>query len=118
MIDNKLYEKELINSIRELTKEVEKNNRLKLEENNKSYINEKHDIKYFIKRYIQEVIEASLGLFAVMIITKREFKPEDYIKIASIIGLITLVLEEYNAEYSNNFKQGIHFTMGAVAFGG
>lgn len=109
------FNKELIDAIKELTKEVEKNNKLKVERDD-NYTSDKHDIKYFIKRYIQEVIEASLGLFAVMLITKREFKAEEYIKIASIIGLITLILEEYNVDYSNNFKQGIHFTMGAVAF--
>lgn len=110
-------EKELIEVIKKLTIEVEKNNKCLADNNIKKDDNE-HNIKYFIKRYIQEVIEAALGLTAVMLITKKSFETKDFIKIVCIIGFITLILEEYNMEYSSNFKQGIHFTMGAVAFGG
>lgn len=103
---------ELIDVIKKLTKEIEKNNSC-LSKDKKI---EKHDVLYYIKRYIQEVLEASLGLLAVMYITKREFVLNDFLKIVSIIGLMTLILEEYNISAAQNFKQGIHFTMGASAF--
>lgn len=111
-------DKELIKSINNLKEEIEKNNKILQKSEVKNIVVEKHDIIYYTKRYIQEIIEASFGLFAVMLITKREFTIKEIIKIACIIGFITLILEEYNLEYSNNFKQGIHFTMGAVALGG
>jgi hypothetical protein len=71
---------------------------------------------YFIKRYIQEVIEASFGLLIVIFILKKQFTLIDFTQVVSIIGFITLILEEYNVEYLNNFKQGIHFTLGSLAF--
>lgn len=109
-------QKELINVMDKLTQEIKKNNEIAQEKNIKPINN--RNVSYFIRRYIQEVIEASFGLFAVMLITKRNYTLQESIKIACIIGFVTLILEEYNLEYSNNFKQGIHFTMGAAAFGG
>lgn len=120
-------EKELIKSIQSLKEEInslkqeiEKNNKIVEQKTNneKELSNVKHDVVYFIRRYIQEVLEASFGLFAVMLITKREFELNELIKIACIIGFVTLILEEYNLNYSENFKQGMHFTIGAAAFGG
>lgn len=109
--------RELITAINKLTEQLEKTNKEK-EPKELQNVKIKHDFYYFVRRYIQEVFEASFGLFAVMLITKREFELKELIKIACIIGFVTLILEEYNLDYSDNFKQGMHFTIGAAAFGG
>jgi hypothetical protein len=112
---------ELINSIKILTTEIQKHT-TELEKHNNSLIKDtqlvNHDIIYFIKRYIQEILEASFGLLVVMFILKKSFDWLDFFKIVSVIGFVTLILEEYNMEAASNFKQGIYFTIGAVAYGG
>lgn len=74
----------------------------------------KHDLKYFVKRYIQEFFEAITGLFVVILLLKQKFTIYEIIRISAIIGLVTLILEEYNLEYANNVKQGLYFTIGAM----
>jgi hypothetical protein len=106
--------RELIEAVNKLTIEMEKTTKNLIKDT--TPVN--HDIVYFIKRYIQEVMEAAFGLFAVSLITKKEFVLYDFIKIVLIIGFVTLILEEYNLTAADNFKQGIHFTIGAVALGG
>lgn len=76
-----------------------------------------HDLNYYIKRYIQEIGEALVGLFVVILITKNKFALKEIIRISMILGFVTLILEEYNIEYANNVKQGIYFTMGAMTLG-
>lgn len=104
--------KELICSVNRLVDIIKEQN----EKTNSAVNIHERSIKYYLKRYIQEITEASFGLFSVSLITGREFTLNEFVKIVCIIGLITLILEEYNFEYSNNFKQGIHFTLGSVAF--
>lgn len=104
---------ELINSIKNLTIQIEKNNKITYKKDDKQ---KAHDFYYYIKRYIQEIIEASIGLIVVIFLLKKKFTLFDFSKIVFIIGFITLILEEYNVEYLNNFKQGIHFTLGSLAF--
>jgi hypothetical protein len=91
----------------------EKKNEISLDEKEE----EVHDLKYFFRRYIQEIFEASIGLFIVMLITKRDFTLKEAVRIALILGFVTLLLEEYNMEYADNVKQGMYFTMGAITFG-
>jgi len=105
---------ELIDSIKKLTQVIEKNNSSITDVppkqlHNKTFI-------YIIKRYIQEVFEASLGLIVVILMLKKKFDLYDFSRIVLLIGFVTLILEEYNVEYLNNFKQGIHFTLGSIAF--
>ena len=107
-MDNTIQLQELINAINKLTTQLEQNNNKHI----KSSRN--HDIYYYIKRYIQEVMEASFGLLSVTLITSKKFVFYDFIKIVLIIGLITLLLEEYNMSAAENFKQGIQFTMGST----
>lgn len=102
--------KELIESIKQLTIEVQKQNVSKQLPGNR-------DIIYFVKRYVQEVIEASFALAVVMFIMKKPFVWNDFFKIVGLVGMVTLILEEYNMDAADNFKQGIYYTLGAVAYG-
>lgn len=76
----------------------------------------KINLIYIIKRYIQEFFEALIGIIVVILITKHKIPFSEVFRISFILGLVTLVLEEYNSEYSNVVKQGIFFTLGAAAF--
>ena len=92
-----------------------------MQKHNKLLIEDKqhpieHNLTYYIKRYIQEIIEASFGLLVVMFIMKKSFNWSDLLKIAGIVGIITLILEEYNIDAANNFKQGIYTTLGSIPF--
>jgi hypothetical protein len=108
---------ELIDAIKKLTKEIEKNNSSIISTHEETVF-KKRDFLYFLKRYIQEILEAMMGLLAVMLILKREFVFYEFLKVAMIIGSVTLILEEYNMAAADTFKQGIYFTIGAVAFSG
>lgn len=103
---------EAINSLRD---QIEINNKLLLGEQSQE---EPHDIWYFMRRYIQEVLEAAAGLFVVKIILKKEFSLEDFLRISLVVGLITLIIEEYNKNYATELKGGIYFTLGSIAFSG
>jgi hypothetical protein len=102
---------ELINVIKNLTNVIEQQ---QLNKQKPEAI--EHDFTYLIKRYIQEFIEAVIGLFIVTLILRKQFSTFDFIRIASIIAVATLIMEEYNTEYADNMKQGICFTIGANAF--
>lgn len=106
-------QKEFINEIKNLTYEFKKHNEL-LHKNKKPNINK--NFIYYIKRYIEEFFEASIGLLIAITILKKSFEFDEFLRIVSLIALITLILEEYNSEYLQNFRQGIHFTLGSMAF--
>lgn len=105
---------ELNNNIKKLTLEMQKYNN-KLLDKDKSQLIE-HNMFYYIKRYIQEFIEACIGLLFVMFIMKKSFTLLNLFKIASIVGVVTLILEEYNLDSASHFKQGIYSTLGSVTF--
>lgn len=105
-------DKELIDSIKKLTIEMQINNSLLSKETQPI----ESDMTYYIKRYIQEIIEASFGLFIVMITMKKSFSMLEFFKITGIIGLITLILEEYNKQSANNFKQGLYSNISSGIF--
>jgi hypothetical protein len=78
---------------------------------------------YYIKRYIQEFLEALIALSVVFYIkNSKEFFSKDsllnIVKMSSVIGLVTLILEEYNSDYSKNIKDGMKFTVGTHLVGG
>lgn len=81
--------------------------------NVKINIEQPHDFPYLAKRYVQEAIEAFIAIYFVMFVMKKQFEWPDLIRMALIIGFVTLILEEYNKDYSSNLKQGILFTIGA-----
>ena len=71
------------------------------------------DPTYYIRRYIQEVLEASIAILIVIYVFKKPFELNEVARMSLIIGAVTLVLEEYDKEYVLNIKQGILFTIGA-----
>jgi hypothetical protein len=107
-------DKELLDSIKKLTNEIQINNSL-LTKNKDTQLIE-HDMTYYIKRFIQEIMEASIGLLFVMITLNKSFSGLEFFKITGTIGFITLILEEYNTSSSNNFKQGIFSNIGSGFF--
>lgn len=108
-----MEQERLLNAIERLSENIEKMN-----VNTGKKKEHEYSIKYYFFRYIQEIFEASIGLIVVVLLTKKQFSIQDFIRIVCIIGGVTLILEEYNLEYSDNIRQGIYFTIGAVAFSG
>lgn len=100
----------LIDSVNNLVSELKK------KEKQEIVPKVEHNMRYYVKRYIQEILEASLALLMVMFILKKPFLTFDFFKIVLVIALVTLILEEYNVEYLNTFKQGTLFTLGSLAF--
>jgi hypothetical protein len=105
-------DKELLDSIKKLTNEIQINNSLLTKDTQLI----EHNMTYYIKRFIQEIIEASIGLLFVIITLKKSFSGLEFFKITGTIGFITLILEEYNVSSSNNFKQGIYSNIGSGFF--
>jgi hypothetical protein len=64
-------------------------------------------IIYYISRYIQEIAEALIAYSIYIYITNKTVDLYHNIKIALFIGLITLVLEEYNPAYTKSIKSGV-----------
>lgn len=112
-MDKDLYN-ELIDSIKKLTFELQTSNKLLI--NDKPVI--ENDTMYYVTRYIQEFLEASVGLIVVMIIMKKSFTCIEFVKIAGIVGLMTLILEEYNKHIAGNFKQGVYSAIGSMTYRG
>jgi uncharacterized membrane protein YjjP (DUF1212 family) len=74
--------------------------------------------KNYIKRYLFEVLEAYIAL---TILTYIKGNKMDFYKIflpACVIGLVTLILEEFNPNFSSNLKSGMSFTAGSSMIGG
>lgn len=73
-----------------------------------------HDIKYYIKRYINELIEAFIALLVVYLLSpNKNIDTNLFIRNIFIFAFVTLLVEEYNPEYSSNIKQGMTFTIGS-----
>ena len=70
-------------------------------------------VKYFILRYIQEILEAFIAHSLFRLISDKPFMFEKTFKMSLIIGVITLILEEYNSNYKNNIKSGIMINIGS-----
>lgn len=108
------FQKDFIDEIKKLKEEIKKQNDIILNTEIQTYT-EKTPL-YYIKRYLQEIFEAFISLITVTFIIKKQFSLFDFGRIVILIATVTLILEEYNHEYLNNFKQGIHFTLGSLAF--
>lgn len=68
---------------------------------------------YFLYRYIQEFLEAFIGLIIVYLFTQKQINWIILFKTSGLLGFITLILEEYNPNFNSNVKQGMSFTVGA-----
>lgn len=75
--------------------------------------NPKRSVYYFVKRYIQEFLEAFIGLIIIYIFTQKEINYQSLLKTSGLLGFITLILEDYNPNFNSNIKQGMSFTVGA-----
>lgn len=109
---DKNIQTELIHEIKKLKDEIKRQN----DENIKVNIIPDKNLKYYLKRYIQEVFEATISVLVFMFTLKKQFTLPEFTRIVFLIGFVTLILEEYNHEFFSEFKQGIHFTLGANAF--
>lgn len=71
------------------------------------------DGMYYIKRYIQEVLEAFVAILIIKIATDKELIYINILKGSVFVGILTLLLEEYNPEFKEQIRQGITFTVGS-----
>ena len=72
-------------------------------------------VKYYFLRYINEVLESLIAYSIYSIINEgSRINVNKIIGMSMIIGLITLVLEEYNPIYKNTIKSGILMTIGST----
>ena len=78
--------------------------------------NNKKSIKYYTFRYIQEIIEAFIAYSIYVFIKTKSIDIYNNIQIALVIGIITLLLEEYNPTYNKAVKTGLIMTSVSNAF--
>lgn len=64
-------------------------------------------LQYIITRYIQEFLEAFIAYSLVNYMKNNTFDVYTNVSMGISIGLITLVLEEYNRDYSKSVKNGM-----------
>ncbi len=67
------------------------------------------NIIYYIKRFVNEFLEAFIIIILYKLITKEDYYTNifDVIKKSLIIAPITLFLEEYDREYKKAIKSGM-----------
>lgn len=68
---------------------------------------------YYLKRYIQEVLEAFVAILIIKIATDKQLLFNEILKGSIFVGILTLLLEEYNPEFKEQIRQGITFTVGS-----
>lgn len=73
------------------------------------------NVHYYLKRYLQELLEACIGLFVIGLVSQKPFDFKMFARNASILAFATLILEEYNPNFAGNVRQGLAFTVGASA---
>ena len=74
---------------------------------------------YYVKRYFNELLEASVGLFIIYLLSnKNDINVKLLLRNIAIFAFVTLIVEEYNPEYSSNIKQGVTFTIGSNLLAG
>lgn len=71
------------------------------------------DIMYYLKRYIQEVLEAFVAILIIKVATDKQLVYINILKGSIFIGILTLLLEEYNPDFKEQIRQGITFTVGS-----
>lgn len=73
--------------------------------------------EYYAKRYIQEVFEAFVSIMLIRYAMGKDLPMTALIKASLIIGVVTLLLEEYNPSFKENIVQGITFSVGSNLIG-
>ncbi len=70
--------------------------------------------KYYIFRYIQEVIEAFIAYSLFNILSdNKDVNTKKIIFMSFFIGFLTLILEEYDPTYKNTIKNGMLVGIGS-----
>jgi len=72
------------------------------------------DIKYYFQRYLNEITEASVLIVIIKLSTNNPIDIKEVLLYSIIIGIITLILEEYNQSIYNRVKTGMQTSIGAV----
>lgn len=72
--------------------------------------------QFYIKRYLQEVLEAFLAYTLYKFITQTKYDIQNSIRLSFSIGLFTLILEEYNPSYKDSVKSGLNFSIAKQLF--
>lgn len=76
------------------------------------------NISYFFRRYLHEVAESVIGLAVISYFRKDlKIRVMDLFKMSTVIGMVTLFLEEFNQDLGTNVKQGMSFTVGSSLLG-
>lgn len=68
-------------------------------------------LKYLFFRYIQEILEAFIAYGVYRLLTSKKIFYTKALYMSFIIGLITLILEEYNSSYKDTVKNSIMITI-------
>lgn len=68
-------------------------------------------VKEKVLRYINEVIEAFLALTIFRLLAGQNANLFTNLKISAFIGILTLILEEYNPMYKTSLKNGALVSM-------
>ena len=68
---------------------------------------------YYLKRYIQEILEAFVAILIIKVATDKQIIYSHILKGSLFVGILTLLLEEYNPEFKEQIRQGITFTVGS-----
>ena len=73
-----------------------------------------YSLLYYILNFIQEVSEAFIIviMYKYIISSSKDINIGQALKIAILIGLFTLFLEEYNSKYKDNIKSGMIVSIG------
>lgn len=72
------------------------------------------DIKYYLQRYLNEITEASILIVIIKLSTNNPIDIKEVLFYSIIIGIITLILEEYNQSIYTRVKTGMQTSIGAV----
>ena len=73
--------------------------------------------KYYYKRYAQEVFEAFISVMLIRYAMGKDIPMVPLVKASFVIGLVTLLLEEYNPSFKENIVQGITLSVGSNLIG-
>lgn len=74
-------------------------------------------IQYYVYRYIQEICEAFVAYTLFFIVKNKSIKTLDFkstLYTSLFIGLVTLILEEYEPKYNSNLKTGMVVSIGTA----
>lgn len=69
-------------------------------------------MKYYIKKYIQEVMEITIVYSVYTVLSDKTVDATKIMLVACIMGVITSLLNEYNEKYSQTLKNSFILNIG------